>query len=179
MSIEYEAARQWLKRYQLQRGLIDSKEQRMESLKEKASSPGSPKLDGMPRAQRWNGDGLSSLIATYTDIERELPEDIKTGREIHKQIDSFIKRLKGQGSAEMRLVLQMKYLDLFGWTDIVEVLFLGKADFLEKEDSYTRRTFKIHQNGITRLSELMGEKELQEIIDFYGENFDFPDTESE
>ena len=179
MSIEYNMARQWLKRYQLQRGLIDSKMLRVEVLKEKASSPGSPKLDGMPRDQKWNGDGLASLIATYTDIERELPEDIKMGRELHKQIDAFIKRLKGQGSAEMRLVLQMKYLDLFGWTDIVEVLFLGKADFLEKEDSYTRRTFKIHQNGITRLSELMGEKELQEIVDFYCEDFDFPDTESE
>ena len=70
MSIEYNMARQWLKRYQLQRGLIDSKMLRVEVLKEKASSPGSPKLDGMPREQKWNGDGLASLIATYTDIER-------------------------------------------------------------------------------------------------------------
>lgn len=101
------------------------------------------------------------------------------GRELHKQIDSFIKRLKGQGSAEMKLVLQMKYLDLFEWADIIEALFLGKADFLEKEDSYTRRTFKIHKNGITRLSELMGKEEIQDIVDFYGEDFDFPDFESE
>ena len=179
MSIEYDMARLWLKRYRFQRENIDGKEQRMENLKEKASSPGSPKLDGMPRSESWNGDRLASLIAAYTDIERELPKDIATGKEIYKQIDQLIKRLKGQGSAEMRLVLQMKYLDLFEWSDIIETLFLGKVDFLDKEDSYTRRTFKIHKNGITRLSELMGEKEIQEIVDFYGEDYDFSDIEKE
>lgn len=61
----------------------------------------------------------------------------------------------------------MKYLDGFSWLDIQDVLFGNKQDYLDKEESYQRRAFKLHQDGVRELAALMGEKELQEIEEFY------------
>lgn len=167
MPIEYAAAQKWLNRYKLQSELIDRKIQRIDMLKDKAYSPGSPKIDGMPKNKDPSNDRYGHLLEVCEGIENELSGDIEKRRMIYKQIDSMIKRLKGRGGADMRLVLQMKYLDLFEWSDIIDALFLDKADFSDKEDSYRRRTFKIHQEGITCLSALMGKDELQDIAEFY------------
>lgn len=53
------------------------------------------------------------------------------------------------------------------WLDIQEALFGDKQDYLEKEENYQRRVFRLHQDGVRELAALMGKKELQEIEEFY------------
>ncbi len=69
----------------------------------------------------------------------------------------------------MRYILQLKYLDGLDWKDIPGELFADKEDFIEREDSYTRRAFAIHKKALQSLAELMGEEELKETSAFYGD----------
>ncbi len=69
----------------------------------------------------------------------------------------------------MRYILQLKYLDGLDWKDIPGELFADKEDFIDREESYSRRMFMIHKKALQNLAELMGEKELQEIVEFYGD----------
>lgn len=164
MAIDEISAKDWLKRYQNLIVNINNLIERADMLRTKASSPRSPNLSGMPRDSQWNGDKLSNMIGTYIDLEAEANEKIIKSKKLYKEIDAFIRRIR---KPDRKAVLQMKYLDGFSWLDIQDVLFGNKQDYLDKEESYQRRAFKLHQDGVRELAALMGEKELQEIEEFY------------
>lgn len=58
----------------------------------------------------------------------------------------------------------MRYLDGFAWEDISSTLWLSKTDFLEKVDTYRRRTFKIHKEALCSLSEFLPDTTKQKFI---------------
>lgn len=39
-----------------------------------------------------------------------------------------------------------------GWDEVLDVLFGGKADFLDKEESYNRRMYMIHGSALSNMS---------------------------
>lgn len=161
--IELEKVKNWLKRYSLLMQDIDSLILRADALRDRAASPQISVIDGMPHAGSGSSDRIGGLVALYEDLEAEARQKMAQAKEIYSEIDAVIRKIQGSGSAAKRVVLQMRYLDGFGWEAINEVLWLGKRDFLEKEDTYRRRTFKIHQTALIAVSEIVSKMAIQEM----------------
>lgn len=133
--------------------------ERVEILRTRATSPSSPTLDGMPHEKGGNTDRIGYIAAQCDFLEREASDKLQKSRMLYKEIDNTIKLIQGRGSADRRAVLQMKYLDLAEWNEVVDMLFMKKEDFLGKEDTYLRRVFKLHQMALAELAELLNHTE--------------------
>lgn len=155
MNSETDEVKEWLLRYTEISRAIDNLIQRSELLRDKAYAPSSTRIDGMPHSKSGNADRIGTLIAKCDELDAEAREKIAQSRSIYKEIDNTIKKIQGKGSADRRAVLQMKYLDLAGWNDVVFMLFGNKTDFADKEESYTRRTFKLHGEALTILKDFI------------------------
>lgn len=155
MNSETDDVKEWLLRYSEINRNIDNLIQRSELLRDKAYAPSSTQIDGMPHSKGVNTDKIGALIAKCDELDAKAKEKIAESRNLYKEIDNTIKKIQGKGSADRRAVLQMKYLDLAGWDDVVFMLFGNKADFADKEESYTRRTFKLHNEALNILKDFI------------------------
>lgn len=155
MNGETDAVKEWLLRYSELNRNIDNLIQRSELLRDKAYAPSSTQIDGMPHVKGGNTDKIGTLVAKCDELDAEAREKIAESRSLYKEIDNMIKKIQGKGSADRRAVLQMRYLDLAGWSDVVFMLFGNKPDFADKEDSYTRRTYKLHGEALTILKDFI------------------------
>lgn len=150
-----ESVKAWLRSYGELIADIDNLCERAETLREKASSPSSPILDGMPHEKGGHTDRIAHLVAQCDFLEREASEKMQKSRVLYKKIDAAIKQIKGPGWAYKKAVLQMRYLDLATWNETLDMLFMKKPDFLDKEDSYRRRCHKIHKEALGALAEIL------------------------
>lgn len=160
MKSEIDTAKEWLLRYSEINKTIDNLILRSDLLKDKASAPSSAKIDGMPHGKGGNTDKIGTLIAKYEELDTEAREKIAESRTIYREINDVIKNIQGRGSADLRVVLQLKYLDLANWNEIVFLLFGNEPDFAEREDSFIRRTFKLHSRALTIIKDLIPENSL-------------------
>lgn len=161
--VDLDAVKEWLSRYLETFKDACSLEDRAMFLRERASSPSSPNLDGMPHGKGVVSDRVGTLVGMATDIESEASATFREALTIYHEIDMAIKQISGPGYPDKRYVLQMKYLDGMTWAEITDVLWLSKADFLEKEDSYVRRTFKIHRAALVSIANFIP-KESDQIL---------------
>lgn len=152
-----ESVKEWLRSYGELIADVDNLCERAEILREKASSPSSPSLDGMPHEKGGHTDRIGHLIAQCDFLEREASTKFQKARVIYKEIDTAVKQIKGHGWAHKKAVLQMRYLDLASWDEVLDMLFIKKPDFLDKEDTYRRRVFKIHQEAVQSLTEILNQ----------------------
>lgn len=148
MRDELDAVKEWLLRYSEINKSIDNLILRSEMLKDKAAAPSSINIDGMPHGKGGHSDKIGSIIARCEELDAEARKQIAESMDIYREIDDTIKKIQGKGSADFRAVLQMKYLDLAEWNEVVFMLFGNKMDFSEREDSFTRRTFKLHSRAL-------------------------------
>ncbi len=170
MAIDAENAKSWLKRYRDLLTEIEHDLSRADTLRAKAALPSSPNLSGMPSTPKWNGDtSMTNLTARAIDIEAKAAQKAAQSDIMYRDIDRMINSIRCRGYEQMVCLLQLKYLDGLEWADITPTLFMGEDDFVDREDSYTRRMFMIHKKALQNLAELMGEKELQETSAFYGD----------
>ncbi len=139
---------------------VDNILERIEILRERAFSPSSPILDGMPHQKGNRTDRIGHTVAHYDFLEREAKAKFERAKILYKEIDTSIKLIHGKGSADKKAVLQMKYLDLAEWDEVLDMLFMKKENFLEKEDSYRRRVFKLHQVALSELAELLNNTQM-------------------
>lgn len=152
-----ESVKAWLRSYGELIADIDNLCERAEILREKASSPSSPILDGMPHEKGGHTDRIGHLVAQCDSIEYEAKTKLTKAKTLYKGIDTSIKMIQGKGSADKRAVLQMRYLDLATWDETLDMLFMKKPDFLDKEDTYLRRCHKIHKEALEALTEILNQ----------------------
>lgn len=155
LTLSIEAVKEWVSRYKTIIENVEKMMNRAETLRDKISSPQSVNIDGMPHGNSYNGDRLGNLVVKCTSIEEEIQREMTKARAIYKEIDTAIKKIDGPGWPDEKVVLQMKYLDLLGWDDINDVLWLSKPDYIERYESFRRRTFKIHRSALFSLAEII------------------------
>lgn len=160
--VDLDAVKEWLSRYSETFKSACFMEDRATLLRERAGSPSSPNLDGMPHEKGSVSDKVGNLVGMAVDMEAEASRAFKEARTIYREIDRTIKQIHGSGYPDKRYVLQMKYLDGMNWSEINDALWISKEDFLDKEDSYARRTFKIHRAALVSIAEYIP-KEAEQI----------------
>lgn len=159
-----EAVKSWLQRYQEAARDSEALDSRVANARAKAEAAKVSRLDGMPHATGYAGDTLGAALARISELEGEAREARARAVELYHEIDAAIKQITGPGWPDMRAVLQMRYLDGCRWMEIAELLFGGDPDdFAEKQDTYLRRTHKVHGKALAALAEFVPLDEGREI----------------
>lgn len=128
---------------------IESQTERLDRLEMKIMSVGSPTLSDMPKSPSPLQDRVTALIADKIDLENDIRQAIAEQRQEKKDIEVILRKLR---HSEERAVIRMRYFDGASWNDVVDMLFGGKDDFLGKEDTYLRRTHKIHGSALLNMA---------------------------
>lgn len=127
--------------------------ERMDRLQTKIIGVGAQVLSDMPKAPSHDNDRAADLIAQKIDLEKELGESVAEILEERRGIEKAIRSLK---NADQRAVILSRYIDGDSFKDVNELVFGGKADFADKEDSYMRRLFNIHGEALIGLAAYYG-----------------------
>lgn len=155
--------KEWLSRYAVAAREVALLRARADAIRDRAASPSSPTLDGMPRSPGFEGDRLGEVIGIADVIERQVAEKEAQAVEAYREIDATIQQISGKHATERKFILQCRYLDRMDWPDVIFLLFGEKDDFGDREDSYGRRAYNIHKAALqdigTILDENKGEKE--------------------
>ena len=131
---------------------IDSQTERLDRLELKIRSVGSPTLSDMPKSPSPPQDRVTALIADKIDLENDIRQAIAEQRREKEAIETILRKLR---HSEERAVIRMRYFDGASWNDVVDMLFGDKDDFLGKEDTYLRRTHKIHGSALLNMAIIM------------------------
>ena len=144
-----EAVKEWLKTYPEKLSDIRNMQAQLERLEDKLSSIGSPTLSDMPKAPSRALDKEAELIAQKIDLEREIEQEKANLHNLRLEIEKMMGCLK---RANEKAVIRAKYLCEEKWEDVSFIIFGAKEDFLDKEDSYQRRTYMIHGSALLNMA---------------------------
>lgn len=162
-TLSTDQVKEWLSRYAVAAREVALLRARADAIRDRATSPASPTLDGMPRSPGFEGDRLGEVIGIADVIERQVAEKEAQAAEAYREIDATIQQISGKHATERKFILQCRYLDRMDWPDVIFLLFGEKDDFGDREDSYGRRAYNIHKAALqdigTILDENKGEKE--------------------
>lgn len=127
--------------------------ERMDRLQTRIIGVGAQVISDMPKAPSHDNDRAADLIAQKIDLEKELSESVAEILEERRGLEKAIRSLK---NADQRTVILSRYIDGDSFRDVNELVFGGKEDFADKEDSYMRRVFNIHGAALIGLAEYYG-----------------------
>ncbi|MCD8294918.1 MAG: hypothetical protein LUE27_06740 [Clostridia bacterium] len=132
---------------------IKCQKDRLDQLVTELYTIGSPELSAMPKSSFSNNDRVLNLI-----IKRdELAGDIDELERKHKEKGAYISVLADKLLSKEKTVIKMRYLDGRNWQSICFNIFGECADYVKKEGSYQRRTFRIHGRALCNMQKLMDE----------------------
>lgn len=142
--------KRWLQEYRYMVRDIDNQLERLEFIESKLTSIGSPSLTGVSNGGGPRNDRIADLLSKKLELEEKIGDRITVQKEMRCCIETIVQTLK---NPDERVVIQARYIDLMSWSDIEYLLFGGKQDYIDKEDGYLRRTFKIHCSALNNITE--------------------------
>lgn len=154
-TLSTDQVKEWLSRYTDAVREVTLLRARADAIRDRAASPASPTLDGMPRAPGFDGDKLGGIIGAADALDREAAEKEQDAAALYDEIDGAIRQIDGKHGAERRTVLQCRYLDTMAWQDVAYLVFGDRTDYSDKFDSFQRRVFNIHKAALEDLAQVL------------------------
>lgn len=163
------AIKDWLLEFREREKDIKWQLDRLDIIEMRLGSIGSPSISDTPKSSSPSQDRNAYMIAVKIDLENEIKEQQEKQRRTREEIEKIVHKLR---KAEERSVIRARYLDcaffhgdkLSDWNDVSNMLFGDKSDFLEKEDSYLRRTHKIHGTALQNMARCIQENPEHKIL---------------
>lgn len=159
----------WLSRYRENEAALDDLLERIAVLRSRLESPKSVALSGMPHGSRSEHDPFIRTLAKIDDLEARAQDLLAVSRTLYRELNDNIDQITGRGGADQRCILRCRYIDGFEWNVVCEVLFSRKPDFDDKQETYLRRTFRIHNEALEALSQIVPGISVQEIKEKRGD----------
>lgn len=159
----------WLSRYRENEAALDDLLERIAVLRSRLESPKSVALSGMPHGSRSEHDPFIRTLAKIDDLEARAQDLLTVSRILYRELNDNIDQITGKGWADKKCVLRCHYIDGFSWNEVCEILFSRKSDFEEKQETYLRRTFRIHNDALEALQEIVPNRGVQEITEKRGD----------
>lgn len=152
MAADIEATKEWLNRYTDNERQLDNLIERIEALRSRIASPRSAALSGMPHGGGYEGDSIGRSLAAVEAMEEEAQALLARSRSLYHEINASIDQsITGPARADRRTVLKCKYLDLFAWAEICEIMFGRRSDYQDRLETYERRMYKIHRAALEQM----------------------------
>lgn len=150
-----ESVKTWL--LELRAAITDAEltEERLDTLRSRAESARTASLSGLPHAAGETIDRVGVIVAHIEELAEENARLWKRASELRREREAAIKQIHGHGWPEQRAVLRLRYIDLETWNDLTFALFGSKKDYVEREESYLRRAYKIHGKALYELAQIV------------------------
>lgn len=140
-----EAVKRRLNDYRFEDREIETQTERLERLMNKMYDVGAQTLTDMPRAPSPSNDRMSDFVSRKLELEKEIGEKVIKHQEQRAHIEMIVKNLP---KPDQRAVIRVRVIDRMEWPDVTDILYGGNSDFLDKEETYSRRTFRIFNDAI-------------------------------
>ena len=152
-------ARSYLERYRPAAERVTLLQRRLERLRERATAPPSPTLDGLPRGTRAGPDRIGDLLALVDETEAELREAQREAGELRAEIRAAIRWMPGTTArAEReRMLLLARYVDGERWRGCAEILFGDRENYIDQAQGFERQCHRIHNDALLTLSKTLME----------------------
>lgn len=150
-----ETVKEWLTRYRQQMENIERLGYEFDAMESRATSPGTSAIDGLPHAPGYAGDRVGGIVGRLDELREELATAQAEATATRREIENAIRRISGPHWPDRRAVLRFRYLLCLPWEDVNDALFGAKRDFLDKLESYQRRTYRLHGETLTALLEFV------------------------
>ena len=128
---------------------IDNQIERLERLEAKMKDVGAQVITDMPRSSNPSMDRMADYVSQKDYLTETIEELIARHKNDRKEIERVILHLR---EPDERAVIRMRYLDIAPWNEVVDMMFGGAKDFVDKEDTYKRKVFAIHSNAISGMA---------------------------
>ena len=161
LPVDVAKVKRWLRSYNDRDRDIDTQLERLDKLETRLKSFGVPVLSDMPKSPSAADDRTADLVSQKVDLEKEIRTALVDQKTFRNQIYSLIDMVN---NPDERAVLRIKYIDGYQWQDICDMLFGSRIDYVDKEESYLRRTHKIHKAALERVVRIINSKE----VDIFG-----------
>lgn len=137
-----------LKKYHNLMVSVADQYERLVRLRETVSTPRRSELTGMPKGHSPEGYDYKQVELVY--LESEYEEAMKSLQAEREAFTALVSQLESGYEAK---VIRLRYYDWMEWKDVSFEMFGDHVDYNDKEESYIRRTHKIHESALNKLSD--------------------------
>lgn len=130
---------------------IDNQIERLDRMTLTMAAPPGPDMTGMPRGSGTPTDRIGMMVARKLELEEQIKESIAEERWENAAIERMIRKLD---NPDERAVIRLRYFDRAGWDEIAGALFGDRQDYLDKEETYQKRTFRLHGRALLALAKV-------------------------
>lgn len=135
---------------------IDNQQERLDRMAASYGRPPGPDLTGMPRSQGTTSDRVSVAVMKKLELEEKIAETVAEERRENAAIEAMLAKLP---DPDERAVIRLRYFDRATWDEVTAALFGDLTDYIDRLDSYQRRTYRIHGRALLGLAEVLEQEE--------------------
>lgn len=151
---DVEAVKQRLTEYLENERDIDNQIERLEHLNARMVGVGAQVLTDMPKSPSVTNDRMAELLGQKEELELAIRAAVTEQSKERQRIEAILKHLR---NPDERAVIRMRYFDRSSWPEVRDMMFGHKADFDEKEETYLRRTHRVHGSALVNMARYMEE----------------------
>lgn len=146
---DVDAVKNRLNAYRDKEREIDVKVERLETLVSKIKSIGSPRMSDIPKAPGVSSDKIARDLERKEELQASISSAVADQRTERKAIEAVLEKLK---VSDEREVVCIRYFEGNSWSEAAKIMFGMKADYERKQDTYLRRTFKVHGAALLHIA---------------------------
>ena len=151
---DVEAVKQRLTEYLENERDIDNQIERLEHLNARMVGVGAQVLTDMPKSPSATNDRMAELLGQKEELELAIRAAVTEQSRERQRIEAILKHLR---NPDERAVIRMRYFDRSSWPEVRDMMFGHKADFDEKEETYLRRTHRVHGSALVNMAKYIEE----------------------
>jgi len=146
-----DAVKDWLQAYQNSEQHIDHQLEKLRSLKARMTSVGAQQLSDMPRPPSSPKDRLAEYVIKVEALEASIDRETKQLEVCRQTILDLTAQLE---KAEACKLIRYRYLYGYEWGDVMYELYKDEKDLMEKQGTYKRRMYRLHETALKELSRI-------------------------
>ena len=158
-----EKVRRRLEEYRYDERELENQKERFERLESKMKSIGAQVITDMPRAPSQTFDKMSDYVAKKDELLQDIAEIENRHRSDRHAIEHILKRVR---KPDERAVVRGRFIDDMSWDEVANMLFGERDDYLDKLDSYQRKSFLLLSCAVERMAEIITASKSQYVIEW-------------
>lgn len=130
---------------------IYNAEVRLDALELTMYETAHPNLSGMPGGSGDSGGRQERIVVSIEELKQKIGDLNREENRYREEIEEMVELME---KPDEQTVMEMRYLDGFGWSSISATLYGEEPDYDEYEKRYLKRTFKLHGSALQSLAKI-------------------------
>jgi len=155
-----EAVKEWLQAYQKKEQYYNGQLEKLRMLQARMRSVPAQELSDMPRPPSTVKDRMAEYAIRIESLEKTIE---KEGLELEQCRDCILELTGRLRKVNACKLIRSRYLYSKEWPEIMKDLYGAEEDFREKENTYRRKMYRLHQSALKEMSRAWTTVEIHRI----------------